>query len=247
VRWLEARPRRPSGFCVRARAPAAARGPCLWRTADHGPRGEFLGFAGSRMSLTRSRRSRRARCARYGNATVAAAAAAATEATCVLDIVVTRRCRAQFCVPRGVWPRGGANRGPNSPSCVVVEPKIPLTFGNLYIHILPCGEAFSFRYFSSLEGLYWHVDEDGAGRGLRALETLLRLLVILAAGAWRSRHLVLLAAWPASRTSAAAPRGRLASLCWRSCARSWPCDHAIPPWIRKKSRVRFPVSFFLKL
>jgi hypothetical protein len=66
---------------------------------------------GSRRSLTRSRRSRRARCARYGNATVAAAAAAATEATCVLDIVVTRRCRAQFCVPRGVWPRGGANRG----------------------------------------------------------------------------------------------------------------------------------------
>jgi hypothetical protein len=115
---------------------------------------------GSRMSLTRSRRSRRARCARYGNATVAAAAAAATEATCVLDIVVTRRCRAQFCVPRGVWPRGGANRGPNSPFCVVVEPKIPLTFGKLYIHILPCGEAFSFRYFSSLEGLYWHVDED---------------------------------------------------------------------------------------
>ena len=82
----------------------------------------------------------------------------------------------------------------------------------------------------------------GEGRGLRALETLLRLLVILAAGAWRSRHLVLLAAWPASRTSAAAPRGRLASLCWRSCARSWPCDHAIPPWIRKKSRVRTAIA-----
>jgi hypothetical protein len=35
----------------------------------------------------------------YGNAAVAAAAA--TEATCALDIVVTRRCRAHLCVPRG--------------------------------------------------------------------------------------------------------------------------------------------------
>ena len=33
----------------------------------------------------------------YGNAAVAAAAA--TEATCALDIVVTRRCRAHLCVP----------------------------------------------------------------------------------------------------------------------------------------------------
>ena len=35
----------------------------------------------------------------YGNAAVAAAAA--TEATCALDIVVTRRCRAHLCLPRG--------------------------------------------------------------------------------------------------------------------------------------------------
>ena len=34
----------------------------------------------------------------HGNA---AAAAAATEATCALDTVVTRRCRAHLCVPRG--------------------------------------------------------------------------------------------------------------------------------------------------
>ena len=33
----------------------------------------------------------------YGNAAVAAAAG--TEATCALDIVVTRRCRAHLCVP----------------------------------------------------------------------------------------------------------------------------------------------------
>jgi len=56
--------------------------------------------------------------------------------------------------------RGGAPIAARIPRSVLVEPKIPLTFGNLYIHILPCGEAFSFRYFSSLEGLYWHVDED---------------------------------------------------------------------------------------
>jgi len=55
-------------------------------------------------------------------------------------------------------PRRVAEGGRQSrpiPRSVLVEPKIPLTFGNLYIHILPCGEAFSFRYFSSLEGLYW--------------------------------------------------------------------------------------------
>jgi hypothetical protein len=60
----------------------------------------------------------------YGNAAVAAEAA--TEATCVLDIVVTRRCRAHLCVRRGASPREGANDS-QCPCVACSEPKKTLT------------------------------------------------------------------------------------------------------------------------
>ena len=89
----------------------------------------------------------------YGNSAVAAAAA--TEATCVLDIVVTRRCRAHFCVPRGAWPEGGrqsGNRGQFSlESCS--EPKNPL-LKPLQSYPSLWRSVFLLLQFSKL---YWHV------------------------------------------------------------------------------------------
>ena len=91
----------------------------------------------------------------YGNSAVAAAAA--TEATCVLDIVVTRRCRAHFCVPRGAWPEGGrqsGNRGQFSlESCS--EPKNPL-LKPLQSYPSLWRSVFLLLQFSKL---YWHVQD----------------------------------------------------------------------------------------
>jgi hypothetical protein len=95
----------------------------------------------------------------YGNSAVAAAAA--TEATCVLDIVVTRRCRAHFCVPRGAWPpRGGrqfrypGNRGQFSlESCS--EPNPPL-IKPLQSYPSLWRSVFLLLQFSKL---YWHVQD----------------------------------------------------------------------------------------